>query len=54
MNIINKAEKYAKEYMSKYDDSHNFDHALRVKSLATKIALSEGLNNNESLYWSSY
>lgn len=47
MNIINKAEKYAKEYMSKYDDSHNFDHALRVKSLATKIALSEGLNNNE-------
>ena len=47
MNIINKAEKYAKEYISKYDDSHNFDHALRVKSLATKIALSEGLNNNE-------
>ena len=47
MNIINKAEKYAKEYMSKYDDSHNFDHALRVKSLATKIAVSEGLNNNE-------
>ena len=47
MNIINKAEKYAKEYMSEYDDSHNFDHALRVKSLATKIAVSEGLNNNE-------
>ena len=47
MNIINKAEKYAKEYMSKYDDSHNFEHVLRVKCLATKIAVSEGLNSDE-------
>lgn len=47
IGIINKTELFAKEIMDKYDDSHNFNHALRVKCLATKIAVSEKLNDTE-------
>ena len=46
-NAINKTELFAKETMDNYDESHNFSHALRVKNLATKIAISEKLNDNE-------
>lgn len=46
-NAINKTETFAKEIMDKYDESHNFSHALRVKNLATKIAISEKLNDTE-------
>ena len=46
-NAINKTELFAKEIMNNYDESHNFSHALRVKNLATKIAISEKLNDNE-------
>ena len=47
IEIINKTELFAKEIMDKYDESHNFSHALRVKCLATKIAISEKLNDTE-------
>jgi len=47
IEIINKTELFAKEIMDKYDESHNFSHALRVKCLATKIAISENLNDTE-------
>jgi len=47
IEIINKTELFAKEIMDTYDDSHNFSHALRVKCLATKIAISENLNDTE-------
>lgn len=47
IEIINKTELFAKEIMDTYDDSHNFSHALRVKYLATKIAISENLNDTE-------
>jgi len=47
IEIINKTELFAKEIMDKYDESHNFSHALRVKFLATKIAISENLNDTE-------
>jgi len=47
IEIINKTELFAKEIMDTYDDSHNFSHALRVKCLATKIAVSEKLNDSE-------
>lgn len=46
-NAINKTELFANEIMDNYDESHNFSHALRVKNLATKIAISEKLNDNE-------
>jgi uncharacterized protein len=46
-NAINKTETFTKEIMDKYDESHNFNHALRVKNLATKIAISEKLNDTE-------
>jgi uncharacterized protein len=46
-NAINKTELFTKEIMDNYDESHNFSHALRVKNLATKIAVSENLNDNE-------
>tara|TARA_B100000795_G_scaffold269969_2_gene261472 strand:- start:6006 stop:6632 length:627 start_codon:yes stop_codon:yes gene_type:complete len=45
--IINKTELFANENMNKYDESHNFSHALRVKNLATKIAIDEKLNDDE-------
>lgn len=46
-NAVNKTELFAKEIMDTYDESHSFSHALRVKCLATKIAISENLNDTE-------
>ena len=45
--IIDKTETFVKEYMKEYDDSHSFQHVLRVKNIATKIAISENLSDNE-------
>lgn len=41
--IINETEYYVKNYMSNYDISHDFNHVIRVKNLATIIAISEDL-----------
>lgn len=53
MNIINKKEiliktqEFAKDYMKNYDDSHSFAHVIRVANMATKIALSENLSEDQ-------
>jgi len=53
MGIINKqellrrTEEFAKDYMKTYDDSHSFEHVIRVKNMATKIALSENLSEEQ-------
>lgn len=46
-DIIDKTELFVKEYMKGYDDSHSFEHVLRVKKLATEIANSENLSDKE-------
>ena len=45
--IIILTENFAKDYMKKYDDSHSFDHAMRVKNIATTLAISENLNEEQ-------
>ena len=45
--IIILTENFAKDYMKKYDDSHSFDHAMRVKNMATTLAISENLNEKQ-------
>ena len=40
-------EDFAKDYMKKYDDSHSFEHAMRVKNMATTLAISENLNEEQ-------
>jgi uncharacterized protein len=45
--IIILTEDFAKDYMKKYDDSHSFDHAMRVKNIATTLAISENLNEEQ-------
>jgi uncharacterized protein len=45
--IIQRTEEFVKEYMKCYDDSHSFEHVLRVKKLATEIAISENLSDKE-------
>ncbi len=45
--IIQDTEILVKDFMKNYDDSHNFEHVLRVKILATKIAESQNLTNDE-------
>jgi HD superfamily phosphohydrolase YqeK len=53
MSIINKkellrrTEDFTKGYMKNYDDSHNFEHVIRVKNMATKIAISENLSEEQ-------
>ena len=53
MSILNKqellrrTEEFAKDYMKTYDDSHSFEHVIRVKNMATKIALSENLSEEQ-------
>ena len=42
--LLKKTEDFAKDYMKNYDDSHSFEHVIRVKNMATKIALSENLS----------
>jgi uncharacterized protein len=46
-DIIKKTEDFVKDYMKNYDDSHSFEHVLRVKHMATKIGLSENLDENQ-------
>jgi len=45
--LILQTEIFAKSFMKDYDWSHDYYHAVRVKKLATKIAITESLNNNE-------
>jgi len=45
--IIRITEDFAKNYMKKYDDSHSFEHAIRVKNIATTLAISENLNEKQ-------
>ena len=45
--ILKKTEEFAKDYMKNYDDSHSFSHVIRVANMATKIALSENLNEDQ-------
>lgn len=53
MSILHKqellriTEEFAKDYMKTYDDSHSFEHVVRVKNMATKIALSENLSEEQ-------
>lgn len=47
IEIIEETIEFVKEYMKNYDESHNFEHVIRVKNLATKIAISENLNPNQ-------
>lgn len=47
LNIIKQTETFARNYMKYYDWSHDFNHVLRVKKLATKIALSESMDSHE-------
>jgi len=46
-DIIKKTEDFVKDYMKNYDDSHSFEHVLRVKHMATNIGLSENLDDNQ-------
>jgi len=46
-DIIKKTEDFVKDYMKNYDDSHSFEHVLRVKYMATNIGLSENLDDNQ-------
>ena len=45
--IIILTEDFARDYMKNYDDSHSFDHAMRVKNMATTLAISENLNEKQ-------
>ena len=45
--ILKKTEEFAKDYMKNYDDSHSFAHVIRVANMATKIALSENLSEDQ-------
>lgn len=45
--VLEKTEEFAKDYMKLYDDSHSFAHVIRVKNMATKIALSEHLSDDQ-------
>jgi uncharacterized protein len=53
MNIINKCEilkkteDFVRNYMKTYDDSHSFEHVIRVKNMATNIALSENISEEQ-------
>ena len=42
--IISETEEWVKEMMKHYDCSHNFQHIIRVKKMAIKIAKKESLN----------
>lgn len=45
--IIIITEDFVKDYMKNYDDSHSFEHALRVKNMATTLAISENLDEKQ-------
>ena len=46
--IISETEEWVKEIMKDYDCSHNFQHILRVKEMAIKIAKKEKLNYDDT------
>jgi len=46
--IISETEEWVKEIMKDYDCSHNFQHILRVKKMAIKIAKKEKLNYDDT------
>jgi len=41
--VIKITEEYVEKYMAKYDISHDYKHVIRVKNMATTIAISEDL-----------
>lgn len=43
--ILLSTQQYVKQYMSKYDTSHDYNHVLRVVSNALNIAKQENINN---------
>jgi uncharacterized protein len=45
--IIILTEDFAKDYMKNYDDSHSFEHVMRVKTMATTLAISENLSEKQ-------
>jgi uncharacterized protein len=45
--IIILTEDFAKDYMKNYDDSHSFEHVMRVKNMATTLAISENLSEEQ-------
>jgi uncharacterized protein len=45
--IIIITEDFAKDYMKNYDDSHSFEHVMRVKNMATTLAISENLSEKQ-------
>lgn len=45
--LLRITEDFVKDYMKTYDDSHSFEHVIRVKNMATKIALSENLSEEQ-------
>jgi|688.fasta_scaffold404935_2 uncharacterized protein len=47
LDLINETELWVKEQMKDYDCSHDFEHVLRVKNMAIKIAKKEKIDNNE-------
>ena len=47
IKIIEETIEFVKEFMKDYDESHNFEHVIRVKNQATKIAISENLTSDE-------
>lgn len=46
--IISYTEEWVKEIMKDYDCSHNFQHIIRVKKMAIKIAKKEKLNEYDT------
>lgn len=45
--ILQATEEFVRDFMKDYDDSHDFEHVLRVKNMATMIAESENLSKDE-------
>jgi len=45
--IIEDTEYYVNKYMTNYDISHDFNHILRVKELATTIAIKENIDKDD-------
>ena len=45
--IIKQTEYFAKNFMKYYDWSHDYNHILRVKNIATEIAIQEAFTTND-------
>ncbi|KAL2351226.1 hypothetical protein BJ546DRAFT_347325 [Cryomyces antarcticus] len=48
--LIDSVKTYVREYMSRYDASHDYNHVLRVLALSTRILLSEQCDNPTTYY----